>query len=450
MTRPEPTISPGFTLAAVGDCIVSRPLANSAGRVPRFDEAITLLHQADAAFGNLETTIADLREVPDAHPHGIPEDWAVLAPPSVAADLRSLGVGLVGRANNHSMDWGPAGMRETSRLLDAAGVAHAGTGEHLASARAPRYMETSHGRIALVSVTTTPGGDAAAALAPHGEVPGRPGVNTIRVTARVSAPPDAMLALRALRDAFPEADTSWVPIPKEEEASGHELELFRTRFVLSDEFEVAYDFDESDVRANLHAIRLGAQHADLAFVAIHAHQGDHGPHRPPDGLRRFARAAIDEGAAAVIVSGPHRICPIELHDGRPIFYGLGDFIWSDIQEPLQGYFYERSRRVLEDEFSGQELVTDADLLRVLNAKVFSSEQIFQAVVAVARFEGEAMQIRLHPMELGQGEPLTTSGVPRTASDVRAAEILERLATMSAPFGTSIVNENGVGIVGSAG
>ena len=45
-----------------------------------------------------------------------------------AADMKALGVDMVSVANNHSTDWGPEGLLETSRLLDEAGIAHAGGG----------------------------------------------------------------------------------------------------------------------------------------------------------------------------------------------------------------------------------------------------------------------------------------------------------------------------------
>lgn len=81
---------------------------------------------------------------------------------------------MVSRANNHTLDWGVEGMRETSRALNENGITHAGAGENLAEAGAARFLETARGRVALVSFATT-FETMARACDPAGEAPGRPG-----------------------------------------------------------------------------------------------------------------------------------------------------------------------------------------------------------------------------------------------------------------------------------
>jgi poly-gamma-glutamate synthesis protein (capsule biosynthesis protein) len=53
------------------------------------------------------------------------------------------------------MDWGLEGMRETSRWLDKAGIAHAGSGDTHGVARAAQYFEGKGVRIALISIAST-------------------------------------------------------------------------------------------------------------------------------------------------------------------------------------------------------------------------------------------------------------------------------------------------------
>src|SRR5256885_539212 len=48
-------IADGFTLAAVGDCIISRPLSPMLARDAGFAAVVKVLRDADAAFGNFET-----------------------------------------------------------------------------------------------------------------------------------------------------------------------------------------------------------------------------------------------------------------------------------------------------------------------------------------------------------------------------------------------------------
>src|SRR3546814_7463221 len=69
--------------------------------------------------------------------------------------MKAMGLDLVSVANNHSTDFGPDGLRQSMRLLDAAGIAHAGGGRDLKEARAPGIFASPHGKIALVSAAST-------------------------------------------------------------------------------------------------------------------------------------------------------------------------------------------------------------------------------------------------------------------------------------------------------
>ena len=42
-------------------------------------------------------------------------------------------------------------------------------------------------------------------------------------------------------------------------------------------------------------------------------------------MTEIAHAAIDAGADVVIGHGPHYSLPVEIYEGKPIFYGLGSF-----------------------------------------------------------------------------------------------------------------------------
>ena len=434
------TVTDGFTLAAVGDCLISRPLSQLAAD-DALASVVRILRDAHATFGNLETSITD-PGAPGVVPMGVPEDWTVRAEQATAGDLRSMGFDLFGRANNHSTDWGHGGLRATGAHLDAAGLVHAGVGETLAAARAPRYLETPWGRVGLVSATASLGNEAAPALDAFGEVPARPGVHAIGVTPVVTVPGEVMDSLCMLREAFPDIDLAWTPNlePKQR------LELQRIRYVRGEAFDVRFEVDADDRAALLRSVRQATQHADLSVLAMHAHHGEHAPEHPPQQLRELARDAIAAGAGAVIVSGPHRLAPVEIHDGRPILYGLGNFFWSDLTEPLQGYFYRHSRERVAAA-PDPAMVTDADLTAALNAETFDDEEIFRALIATMRFEaGAVSEVRLHPVELGYGQPLTRSGIPRTAASVVATQILERVRAISEPFGTAIELEDGSGVI----
>ncbi len=60
-----------------------------------------------------------------------------------------------GLANNHAMDYGAGGIRSTRRALAAAAIKTAGSGENLVLAKAPAYLETVDGRVALIAVSSS-------------------------------------------------------------------------------------------------------------------------------------------------------------------------------------------------------------------------------------------------------------------------------------------------------
>lgn len=428
-----PGVADGFRVAAVGDCITSRPLAPQLERVPGFASLVERLRGASAAFGNLETSLIDIREF-GGYPR-IVNDMCLLSTPDVAEDLVTLGFSVMSRANNHAMDWGIDGMRETGRRVDGAGIVHAGAGETLANASAPRYLETPQGRVGLVSLHTANLWDQDSALDPFREVPGKPGVNTLRVTRVVEASERTIDDLRAIfRAILPDER-----VPKE-------LNMFDTRFVTGDEIKVRYDADAEDVARNLRSIRLGKQHADFLIVSAHVHEDGANPDTPPDHIIEFAHAAIDAGADLFLGHGIHRLWPVEIYRGRPILYGLGNFFWSDIQEGGHRALFDGVRVRLKKEFGDAERATDADLNMMLNADYFSGGRFFESVLADLTVEGGKTNLRLHPIDLGYGEPLTRSGIPRTPEAGFAEAVLKRIASMSAPFGTTISIEAGVGQV----
>ena len=73
-------------------------------------------------------------------------------------------------------------------------------------------------------------------------------------------------------------------------------------------------------------------------------------------------------------------------------------------------------------------------------------QWYRSVLAVAVFRGsEVVELRFHPIELGWRLPRSQRGTPRLAPPALGREIIEHLAELSAPFGTEIRYEDGVGV-----
>jgi len=426
-----PDIAAGFTIAFVGDCVLSRPVSQLAGRDPAFASVLDLLATADVGCGNLETVIFDPREQ-SCHPYPWDGDWTLAAEPSAAADLAAMNIRLVSRANNHALDWGTAGMRATSSLLDQARVVHAGAGVNEATARAARYLETPAGRVALASFATTfrPFSDA---VASRGEAPGRPGVSPVALTPIAVLPDDLFdtLAAAARRLGTP--------------ADGGPFQLFGQRVERAADGSPAppryrYLPCEEHLRAELRAIRLARQHSDYLVATLHSHEAasEAAPTEPAHIVGDLARQAIDAGADAFVTTGIHRLGPVEIYRGRPIFHGMGNFFWSDMQQPLPGELYRVHRELLAGTFPALDDVTDADLSRTLNAASFDHDWVFESVVARCRYDADGLaELLLHPVDLGRGRGLTTSGIPRRADAEQGRAIVERLAESSARFGTRI-------------
>jgi poly-gamma-glutamate synthesis protein (capsule biosynthesis protein) len=334
-------------------------------------------------------------------------------------------------------------MRETGRRLDEAGLVHAGVGENRGLARAPQYYESAKGRIALVSLTSTYAPSSAASPA-RGATAGRPGVNALRVQRFVLVPPESMRALAGIEAAM--AAARGEPVEDADETPA-ELSLFETEFRLGEGFSYRYEMNPLDLAEILQAIRLGKQHADFLVVSLHAHQAAFDEASPGDFLQELAHRAIDAGADALVTHGIHHLGPVEVYAGKPIFYGLANFFWSDIQEPLDPVLHEAYAERVAEAFPDAAAVTDADLTALLNVDDFDNERTFQTIIAVSRFEaGRVAEIRLHPVDLGYGRRLPDSGVPRLASRAQGRPILERLREISAPYGTRISLESNVGVI----
>lgn len=426
----------GFTVGAVGDLIISRPLSQYAERLPGFKAVLDLLHAEDVLYGNLETTIFDARSFSGA-PYSWDGDWTNSSVPAVAQDLRTMGFSVLSRANNHSLDWGLEGMRETSRLLDAAGLVHAGVGEDRGGARAPQFLETRKGRIALVSIASTfrPTTDA---LPAEGAAPGRPGLSALHVTRTVVLPDAAMQAL---------ARVGCIIQGRQCKETPDTLELFDVKYRRGAAFAYDYSMDPEDLAEILKNIRSARQNADFVIVSIHSHEctaGCDNPDKPrgaADFLKRLAHEAIDSGADLFVTTGNHNLGAIELYRSpargvRPIFYGLGNFFWSDVQDPLPHDLFQGNRALLAAAWQHPEKATDYDLTAPLNRDSFAHDFTFRSVIAVSRFAGnELTELRLYPVEGGYGERLTLSGIPRLVADAGvSAAIFKQIADATAHFG----------------
>jgi poly-gamma-glutamate synthesis protein (capsule biosynthesis protein) len=99
-----------YSMTSVGDIIIGRPFSGPAG--PR--QAVrTVLGNTDHCLVNLELPLTESLEQAD-------KLICLKAPPSLAAELSAFGVDVATFANNHALDFGVTGLRDTLDALDKA------------------------------------------------------------------------------------------------------------------------------------------------------------------------------------------------------------------------------------------------------------------------------------------------------------------------------------------
>jgi poly-gamma-glutamate synthesis protein (capsule biosynthesis protein) len=422
-----PTDRSEFTAALAGDSIITRSI--SIYREPEFTKLIEIVRGADAAFTNLEMLFHDYESYPMHESGGT---W-MRADPALVKDLVWAGFDLVSRANNHAGDYGVGGMRLTTKYVREAGLVQAGVGESLTEAREARFLETPKRRIALVSTASTfP--DHARASDTRGDIPARPGLNPLRFTTTTVVSREKLEALRGIaRD-----------VGAQVRAEGDSLTLFGRRFIAGDQPGTRTEPNKADLEGMARVVRSASRMADATIVSIHAHEGGKDRTQAADFLVTFAHAMIDAGADLVVGHGPHVVRGIEIYKGKAIFYSVGDFIFENetlLRFPAEAYEAIGLGRDSEiGDFN--ETRSDHDR-RGFNA----DREVWESFVATVQWSGRQIAgIRLHPISLGFGLPMSERGRPKLADAALAKHILENVAARSAAFGTRIVDENGVGRV----
>lgn len=147
-----------------------------------------VLRRADIAVVNLETAVTD-RGTP------APKEFVFRAPPSAFGALAAGGVDVVSMANNHGMDYGEAGLRDSLDAARRANVPVIGIGLNDARAYRP-YRATVRGRrIAVIGATQVLDDQLIAAWTAG---PGKPGLASAKDVPRL---------LRAVRQARADSDT---------------------------------------------------------------------------------------------------------------------------------------------------------------------------------------------------------------------------------------------------
>lgn len=353
---------------------------------------ISSLLKGDVKFTNFEGVIAQPGQPNDSAPEARPNGgW--LDPPGTLGALQALGFNLVSLSNNHAWDLKAVGIQNTLQEAKELNLAHAGIGANLDEAVAPGYLHTPNGTVALIGIASgevKPGGAA---------TPARPGVNELRVDKGSDG-----------KVVSPARDNRGDPMGID--SNGNPLER-----------------DDQDAQNILRSIQNARKHADLVIVYEHNHVftkpfetmfWEELPERlvPPEWLKKWTHEEIDAGADIIVMHGSPLLHGIEIYKGKPIFYDLGNFIFNFVPSNV----------------------------------ALDEPVIWESVVAYLEYQGKHLRsVTFRPVvlnKIGEGQPelhnghvnnqfLDTRGLPRPATGEQAHYILQRLADLSRPFGTTL-------------
>lgn len=238
-----------------------------------------LFKQADVVFSNLETCLYD---PPDDY-DGVGKEgfYAPLGPGGEA--LKLAGIQAVGNANN--VNYGEAAIKASNRRLDELGIAHCGAGNNSIEASKPTIIERDGVRFGFLQRTSVywPTNQEA--------TPKSPGVAAIKGHTAYQVP------LHKIRPEIRQCNRPGVP------------PIILTW--VDPEYLVQFRED---------VVKLRKQ-ADIVVASCHWGVNE----EVLQYMTEIAHTAIDAGADIVMGHGPHVLLPVEIYQGKVIFYGLGSF-----------------------------------------------------------------------------------------------------------------------------
>jgi poly-gamma-glutamate synthesis protein (capsule biosynthesis protein) len=417
---------------ATGDSFITRCLPHNPND-RSFSKIKEIIGEADARFANLETTIQSDESYPSAISGGT---WA-RSSPDVLNVLKACGFNLMAWANNHTLDYSHGGLLSTKKYLDKFGFIHAGAGKNLAEASAPSYLECASARVALIAATSTLDKSWCAGEQRR-DCKGRPGVNPLRYDTKYLIDPEKMRQLEEIAGITGINDENNLKIMEGFMAAPEEdLFMFGDSYFKEvkngEEEGKTTNPNEKDIQRIIENIVEARRRADYVIISIHSHEmkGEL-KETPAEFLTTFARKCIDSGAHAVIGHGPHIIRGIEIYKRRPIFYSLGNFIFHTMTvASLPADFYEK--------YGLGPMDNAVDALETMSKGytrgLYANPLVWEAFIPFWSMEdGELVDLKLYPIELGFGQPVYRMGWPVLSSKT---DVFERLKELSKPYGTSM-------------
>ena len=242
-------------LWAVGDILLgdkAQSYLDREGYDYQFRRLTGLIPPDDLLMGNLEGTITYLTEPIDSD-----KEYVYRMDVRATAALKDYGFDVLDLANNHALDYGIPGWRETVKALDRVGIGRFGSGENIQAALEGIVVERGGLRIGFLGF-----------MQPFEKY---------------------------------QSDYDWFASPSRPGVAKMEDDLMET------------------------AIRRLHERADL--VVVNLHWG--GNYKPVDSYqRKWGRRAVALGADLVVGHHPHAAQGVEVYQGVPILYSVGNFTFG--------------------------------------------------------------------------------------------------------------------------
>lgn len=252
---------------AVGDLVLDEPEVGH-----RFDPTRELFTSADAAICQIEVPHTSSTEVTSTDVPAPP------APEHNVAEIGRAGFTVGTLAGNHIYDCGKAGIEDTRRLAQEAGLVVTGAGVNLEQAKEPAVVDLDGLTLGIANYNCV-------------------------------GPRDSWATSK-------KAGCSHIDI-----LTHYELDSANPGGPPS-----VYSFAKPDSLAAFTAdVAALAERVDVVVVALHKGIG-HVPAEIAAYEIEVAHAAVDAGAAAVIGHHAHIMRGIEVYKGAPIYHGLGNFV----------------------------------------------------------------------------------------------------------------------------
>lgn len=352
-------------ISAVGDLIFTQKISEI--KEPGYVGLYRILRESDITYGNLEMSLNSRQDT---------EVYTFVKNQAFVWEIAGVGFNLLSLANNHQLDYDRSGLVECMSILKSAHIRYAGGGRNHDESLSPSYYKNGNLTIAFLSFYSE-----------EFDTLTRPDIDK---------PSIAVIRAPKVRLEKDDGTTETVLAPL-----------------------------ERDIRAMEDAVSIAKRHSDIVIVAIHVHWVDHAsfydvPNLVPSNQSLIFRRAVSAGADIILGSGPHVLRGIEIYEGKPIFYSLGNFIYQYKKDNIPSVIYKRDPQQDRDEE-------------------------FQSIVARLIIDQKKLsEIQLIPVVLDKtGKHF---GTPRLTGKKSGNKILNRLAEFSAEFGTKIIIKKMYGVV----